>query len=625
MATPGSWKDTAVEAAVLADLSIDAPWALVEEFTHLTRLSGSDDEAAAVTYLTDRLTEFGVPHTVYHPTCLISLPGPATLRTTGAGGRAYRVKTPSFSPSTGGREVTGELVYIPGHQAGGITDLFSDRRAATGAEDLRGKIVLTEGLGMAARGFDLEKSGALAAIFINPGEGIHEGITTTAWGSPDLDSLGRTPPVPILTINRPDGDDLIRSVARGRVEVAFANQVEIGWREIPVTVAEIRGTTAPEEFVLVHGHLDSWHVGIGDNATGDAALLELARVFHAHRDQLARSLRVAWWSGHSHGRYAGSTWFADTFALDLMENCVSHVNIDSPGCRWATVYEDVMWVAEAEELSRAAIKDVTGQDATGLRPLRAGDCSFNNLGIPIYFMLSSTMPADLRAEKGYYAVGGCGGNIAWHTEDDTLAIADRDNLLRDIKVYATVLLRSLNAPVHPFDYRAAVDDLCRHVERYADAAQGKFDFGPSLDALAHLRAWLDAFYAALETRPPVDATSAREANRVQRTLGRELVSVNFSRDGRFRQDPARSTPPVPDLAPATRLGTLADGDDMARVIAIHLTRGQNRLIWACRCAERAMDPFLTKRAIPRNPRDASNARNTRWSRSSPGGDANADR
>ena len=591
MASIGSWKDTTVEEALLADISLDVPWALVEQFSHLTRLSGSDDEAAAAKYITDRLSEFGVPHTVHHPTCLISLPGKATLRTTG-GGREYRVKTPAFSPSTGGREVTGELVYIPGHQAGGITDLFSDRRAATGAQDLRGKIVLTEGLGMAARGFDLEKSGAIAAIFINPGQGIHEGITTTSWGSPDLDSLGRTPPVPILTINRPDGDDLIRQVSAGPVTVALSNQVEVGWREIPVIVAEIRGNAAPEEFVLVHGHLDSWHVGIGDNATGDATLLELARVFHARRDSLARSLRVAWWSGHSHGRYAGSTWFADTFALDLMEHCVSHVNIDSPGCRWATVYEDVMWVAEAEELSRAAIKDVTGQEATGLRPLRAGDCSFNNLGIPIYFMLSSTMPADLRKEKGYYAVGGCGGNIAWHTEDDTLEIADRDNLLRDIKVYAAVLLRSLNAPVHPFDYRAAVDDLRRHVERYAEAAGGRCDFAPSLDALAHLRGRLDAFYTMLESRPPADAPSARAINAMQRTLARELVSVNFSRDGRFRQDPARSTPPIPDLAPAMQLGALADGDDMARVIAIHLTRGQNRLIWACRSAERTVDQFL---------------------------------
>ena len=591
MVTLGSWKDTDLEQRILGDVRIDLPWALVERFSQLTRLSGSAEEAEAAQFITNHLTEFGVQYTVHHPTCLISLPGKATLRTIGAGGREYRVKTPSFSPATDGREVTGALVYIPGHQAGGITDLFGDRRAASGAYDLRGKIVMTEGLGMAARGFDLEKSGAVGAIFINPGENIHEGITTTSWGSPDLDSLHRTPPVPILTINRRDGDDLITQVAAGPVEVTFSNQVEVGWREIPVIVAEIRGSAAPEEFVLVHGHLDSWQVGTGDNSTGDATLLELARIFQMHRGELARSVRIAWWSGHSHGRYAGSTWYADTFAIDLAEHCVSHINIDSPGCRWATVYENVMWVAEAEELAKATIKDVTGQDATGLRPLRAGDCSFNNIGIPIYFMLSSTMPADLLKEKNYYPVGGCGGNIAWHTEDDTLEIADRDNLLRDIRVYAAAILRTLNAPVHPFDYRAAVDDVRRHVERYADAARGRFDFGPSLAALAHLRTRLDAFYAGLESRPHADPASARGANQVQRTLGRELVSVSYSRDGRFRQDPARSTPPVPDLAPATQLGSLAEGDDMARVLAIHLTRGQNRLVWACRSAEQAVDRF----------------------------------
>src|SRR4051794_14150507 len=110
MATVGSWKDSDLEAQVLADVSIDAPWALVERFTELTRLSGSDDEAKAVSYITDRLTEYGVSHTVHHPVCLISLPGKATLRTMGDGGREYRVKTPSFSPATGGAEVTGELV-----------------------------------------------------------------------------------------------------------------------------------------------------------------------------------------------------------------------------------------------------------------------------------------------------------------------------------------------------------------------------------------------------------------------------------------------------------------------------------------------------------------------------------
>ena len=66
----------------------------------------------------------------------------------------------------------------------------------------------------------------------------------------------------------------------------------------------------------------------------------------------------------------------------------------------------------------------------GERPHRAGDYAFNNIGISSYFMLSSTMTVADRESKGYYAVGGCGGNIAWHTENDRLEIADRDNLMR---------------------------------------------------------------------------------------------------------------------------------------------------------------------------------------------------
>ena len=590
MTAPGLWKNSSLEQEILDQISVDEPWALVDRFSTLTRLSGSDDEAVAAEYITDKLDAFGVPHTVHRPTCLISLPGPATLRTTGENGKSYRVKTPSFSPATDGVEVVAELAYVPGAQAGDITALFGSGRSAVEEADLRGKVVITEGMGMSARGIDLEASGAVAAIFVNPGENIHEGITTASWGSPDLDSLGRTPPIPIITINRPDGQELIEAVKAGPVEVAFSNQVEIGWREIPVIVAEIEGAEAPDEFVLFHGHLDSWHVGIGDNATGDATLLEIARVFQANRDNLSRSLKIAWWSGHSHGRYAGSTWFTDEFALDLMENCVSHVNCDSPGCRWATVYDNVMWVAEAEDLAKAVIKDVTGQDATGLRPLRAGDCSFNNIGIPIYFMLSSTMPEELRQEKGYYPVGGCGANIAWHTEDDTLEIADRDNLYRDIKVYAVALLRTLNAPFHPFDYRAATQDLRRLLAGYAEAAGDKFDFSPAMNELDSLESTLGDFYGAIAANPPGSATEAAAANRVQRELGRRLISVSFSRDGRFRQDPARTSPPLPDLAPANDLA--GANSHLAQVLNIHLTRGQNRLIWAVRSARRAVEGYM---------------------------------
>jgi N-acetylated-alpha-linked acidic dipeptidase len=88
-------------------------------------------------------------------------------------------------------------------------------------------------------------------------------------------------------------------------------------------------------------------VGVGDNATGDATLLEVANVLWQQR-----SVRIAWWPGHSTGRYAGSTWYADTFALDLSENCVAHINCDNPGCRRATEYRDLAWTPETADYAR---------------------------------------------------------------------------------------------------------------------------------------------------------------------------------------------------------------------------------------------------------------------------------
>src|SRR5690606_26864485 len=118
------------------------------------------------------------------------------------------------------------------------------------------------------------------------------------------------------------------------------------------------------------------------------------------------------------------------FAIEIDEHCVAQINCDSPGCRWATDYLNIACMPEAVPFLGTVIKDMTGQSMQVRRPARAGDLSFNNIGVTGYFTVSSTMTRETRAEKGYYPVGGCGGNIAWHTENDTIEIADRDNLLR---------------------------------------------------------------------------------------------------------------------------------------------------------------------------------------------------
>lgn len=584
MAAVSTWRNTTDEERLTEEVTLDEPWALIETYAGLIRESGTKQERKAFDYLSKRLKKLGVPHTVHTPALLISVPRRARLEILTPERRLLTAKTPAMSLSTGGRWKWGEIVYAGTRPMADIRELFEG--AGKTSVDIAGKIVLTEGYASPGKVADFIKQGAVGAIFISPGERIHEGICTTIWGSPDLDSWERKPTIPVVSVNKTEGAWLRTQSQQGRVRGRLATKLDEGWVPCPICVAEIRGTVVPEEFVLVHGHVDGWHQGIGDNATGDATLLEMARVLWKHRDRLARTVRIAWWPGHSTGRYAGSVWYADAFGLDIDANCVAHINCDSPGCRWATVYEDVFWMSEAEGIGKAVIRDVTGQDAAGGRPLRAGDCSFSNIGVSTFYMLSSTMPKPLLKEKGYYPVGGCGANIAWHTEDDTLEIADRDNLLRDMKVYLVAAYRTANATLHPLDFTALAEEIGRTLQAYQDATGGEFDLSAQVAEARALGADLERWYldrAALLGRPASDP-AVRAANATLRRLSRMLVRINYSRAGRFRHDPAVDVPPLPDLAPAKTWKSQEPGSDLYHITLAHLVRGRSRVAAALRDA-----------------------------------------
>ena len=568
-------KHADLENSLLDSLDSREPWSLIERFTTLVRESSSEDERTAFNYIADRLSALGVPHTMHMPELFLSVPVSASLV---SGAESYRSKTPGFSISTPAGGISGEAVRIEGFAAGRSVDFFDF--SPTTDVDVEGKIVVVDGFGGPPPVWYFQNKGAKGAIFINPGVDIHWGICTTIWGAPDLDNYHRQPTIPVVSINRPDGEDLLAQMEEGALNVTLHTELKEGWFECPCLVAGIRGSIEPERFVLVHGHLDSWDVGIGDNAVGDATLLELARIFQDNRDGMARSLRVAWWSGHSTGRYGASTWYADAFGLDLARNCVAQMNIDSPGCRWATEYRGVTVMSEVEEFAATSVKDSTGKGFSGERPHQAGDYSFNNIGISSLFMLLSSMPLSKAEEMGYYPVGGCGANIAWHTENDQLEIADKDNLMRDLRVYATALQRLLNNPLHPYDFRDLAAEFKATLDKYAAAAGDDADFGPAYEALADLNDALNALYAesAGLADAAVDDPRVRAYNDALLGMARELVLINYTRKGRFRNEPAVRVPELPDLAPAL---DLAEADHhMRRVTRTHLLRGVNRVAWA---------------------------------------------
>ena len=559
--------------AMLDSISLDAPWELIEAFSKFPRWKPADVNKSC-DMMVKRMTALGIPVTVHEPSIYLSVPYAASVK---AGRATFRAKTPAYSVSVP-KGVKGKLVYVPAAYSKSVGTLFDRNQKGRKPADVRGKIAISEGFAFPHKMKEFQEQGAIGVIAINPGIDIHWGICTSIWGTPDLDDLPRKPAIPVVAVNNPDGMALIKLAKAGGAATLFTKLQE-GWFKQKVPVVTIQGSAEPEKFVLVHGHYDSWDAGVGDNATGDATLLELARVLTQHKGALKRSVRIAWWPGHSTGRYAGSTWFADHFALDLDQNCVAQINCDSPGCRWATVFKDVSWMKEAEGFAQSAIKSVTGLDSHGERPHRAGDYAFNNIGITSMFMLSSTMPDELRAKKGYYAVGGCGGNIAWHTENDTLEIADKDILLRDMKVYLATVAGIADADVLPFDWRAQAREFNSTIANYQKAAGKLFDLSPSRDAAAALLKALEAFYADAAA----GKLKAASANAVIQRLARILVPANYARVPRFSHDAAIPMPPLPAISAAAEIAVMPKA--VQGFAQVQLVRGQNRLIAALREAQ----------------------------------------
>lgn len=545
-------------------------WPLIERFSTRVREHPRDVDRS-MDDVVERLKSHGIPVEVYNPSLYLSLPGKARVE---CGGQSFRAKPPAFSVSVP-RGFSAPMAYVPARRTDGIDNVFDMKLQRGGNYSaLAGKIVVTEGFASPGHISQFEGVGAVGVIAVNPGEDIHWGICTTIWGTPALDELDRKPGIPAVAVNNEAGMILIERAKTGADATIFS-ELEEGWFDSKLPVVEIRGSIEPEKFVLLHGHLDSWDVGVGDNAVGDATMLEIARILWTNRSTLRRSVRIAWWPGHSTGRYAGSTWFADEFAIDLDRNCVAHINCDSPGCRFATEFLDLEAMPEAAAFILDIIKDLAPDSSVNItRPSRAGDHSFNNIGLTGYLMLSSNMPRAKQAELGYYEVGGCGSNIAWHTENDTLDVADPSILLRDIKVYLLTVLRTANAERLPFDWAAAAGEYIETIDHYREKAGALFDLTPAHNAASRLKDSVDRLYAAIGN----GSTPNDEANAVFLQLARILVPMNFTRRPRFLHDPALSVLPLPLISDVGDLKA-AKLEDRGFLVA-GLKRGQNRLVAA---------------------------------------------
>ncbi len=533
------------------------------------RPSGGPGENAAIDSIVASLRADGVPVEVHAFDTYASDPVSAEVRVPAAG-LSLAAITMAYSGSTSG--LSGPLVDV-----GGLADLPDlevgtgellalagaaalDGRGA-GFPDVGGAIALVAGQPRNVPTAVLALLGAQGIIFTNPEERLNDLIVTSTWGTPSLRNFLRLPDIPTVQVTKSDGDRLRSLLASGPVQVEIDAQAATGRKTLRLAVARIEGPTPDAPYVLLGGHIDGWYHGGTDEGASNAAMVELAKAFHARRDRLRRGLVVAWWPGHSNARYAGSTWFADHHFEELRDRAVAYLNIDGVGQIDAVRLSSTA-TASMDELARRVVRDVVGQgELPGSRPGRNSDQSFNGVGVPLLQFNHSRSAED-------------GGYWWWHTPDDTYDKIDFDVLRADAGLYANAIAHLTTDPLLPIDMAAEVAALGAVIEHRSEQSGGRFDLSGASD---RQRALLDR---VRELAASLAGHEGPDLDRGMLAVLRPVYRVMYDPVDPFHPDPGFGVGLLPGLAPVTILAEEQRSSDRYLFAETTLVRERNRLLEA---------------------------------------------
>ncbi|HEY0972129.1 MAG TPA: M20/M25/M40 family metallo-hydrolase [Gemmatimonadales bacterium] len=231
----------------------------------------------------------------------------------------------AWSPGTGGKPVEADVVVLP--------EAASPEAMRARFGDLRGKWVMISAPQLSCRSRDqLREFGrpetlasldsaqrALTASFndrrvkaVNINEAMKEagvaGVLTMQWsGYPGINKVFGSwrQEVPTLELSCEDYGMLYRLAVndQGPKIRVTAESKFLGEQPVFNTIAEIRGTEKPEEYVMLSAHFDSWDgaQGATDNGTGTITMLEAARILKAVYPNPKRTILIGHWGGEEQG------------------------------------------------------------------------------------------------------------------------------------------------------------------------------------------------------------------------------------------------------------------------------------------------------------------------------------
>jgi len=563
---------------------LDGPrmMAHLKVFDRWTKYSGTPEELESLKYVEAEMKASGFATTLILHDAYISLPGAASVR---VGDETLTCITHSFSRSSPPAGVSAKLV-----------DVGAGDETRFAGKDVRGCIVLVDGIANPGVSRRASRAGAAGQLHVSPHRYVHEMCISPVWGNPTHETVADLPSTVVVTVPLEAGTKIKTLLAvNADLCATLTATVDTGWRKTPILVADLAG--ADEPFVLYSGHHDTWYYGTMDNGGANATMMEVARLCALRRNDWKRGLRVVFWSGHSHGRYSSSAWYAETHWEELERRALVHVNVDSTGGKGNTIVSDTTASAELRAVAREAILRQGEQEFTNRRMGRAGDQSFWGIGVPSIFGNMSEQPATGEANASAAVFGGgnrrgAGTGWWWHTPFDTLDKMDEQILVRDTRIYLQVVWRLLTDAVLPFDYAEHAAYLADELRSLQGTAGDRFDLstlGSRADALRTRAEQLNRAIAA-----GLDARRAGIANETLAAVAHALVPVDYSTGDRFGQDPALGQQAYPALQPLRALAAHPPGSDQALFLEVGMRRARNRVAYALREALAAIDHGLAR-------------------------------
>jgi len=186
-----------------------------------------------------------------------------------------------------------------------------------------------------------------------PGDPLTPGVGATADAKRLSISEAKTiTKIPVLPISYSDALPLLSALRgpvapekwRGALPITYHIgpgpakvhlKVASNWDLKPVNdvIATMRGSEAPDQWVIRGNHHDAWVNGADDPLSGMSAVLEEARVLgdlHKQGWNPRRTIIYCAWDGEEPG-LLGSTEWVETHGDDLQKHAVAYINSDSNG------------------------------------------------------------------------------------------------------------------------------------------------------------------------------------------------------------------------------------------------------------------------------------------------------